>query len=89
MPRRARIVIPDVPQHVTQRGNNRQDVFLVPDDRKLYLELLREQAHALSRLRRQPVREGAGGPGRSPFQAQQPAQGGLLRTPVECPQANL
>ena len=44
MPRRARIVIPDVPHHVTQRGNNRQDVFFVPDDRKIYLELLREQA---------------------------------------------
>jgi putative transposase len=29
---------------VTQRGNNRQDVFLVEDDRRVYLELLREQA---------------------------------------------
>jgi len=27
MPRIARIVIPDVPHHVTQRGNRRQDVF--------------------------------------------------------------
>ena len=44
MPRRARIVIPGVPHHMTQRGNNRQDVFFVPDDRKMYLELLREQA---------------------------------------------
>jgi putative transposase len=30
--------------HVTQRGNNRQDVFLVEDDRRVYLDLLREQA---------------------------------------------
>jgi len=30
--------------HITQRGNNRQDVFFVDDDRRVYLELLREQA---------------------------------------------
>jgi len=29
---------------LTARGNNRQDVFLVDDDRHVYLELLREQA---------------------------------------------
>ncbi|MCI0491876.1 MAG: transposase, partial [Planctomycetes bacterium] len=33
MPRVARIVIPNCPHHVTQRGNNRQDVFFVDDDR--------------------------------------------------------
>jgi hypothetical protein len=32
MPRVARIVIPGMPHHVTQRGNNRQDVFFVDDD---------------------------------------------------------
>ena len=40
MPRIARIVIPDVPYHMTQRGNNRQDVFFVDDDRRVYLEFL-------------------------------------------------
>jgi putative transposase len=30
--------------HITQRGNNRQDVFLVEDDRRVYLEFLRDQA---------------------------------------------
>ena len=35
MPRIARIVIPDVPYHVTQRGNNREDVFFGDDDRRL------------------------------------------------------
>ena len=30
--------------HITQRGNNRQDVFFVDDDRHVYLELLAEQA---------------------------------------------
>jgi RHS repeat-associated protein len=31
MPRVARIVIPEMPHHITQRGNNRQDVFFVDD----------------------------------------------------------
>ena len=44
MPRVARIVIPGVPHHVTQRGNNRQDVFFVDDDRQAYLALLKEHA---------------------------------------------
>ena len=44
MPRSARVVVPGCPHHVTQRGNNRQDVFFVDDDRRHYLRLLREQA---------------------------------------------
>jgi putative transposase len=44
MPRFARVVIPDCPHHITQRGNNRQDVFFVEDDYTVYLELLTEQA---------------------------------------------
>jgi putative transposase len=44
MPRVARIVIPGWPHHVTQRGNNRQDIFFVDDDRRFYLQLLGEQA---------------------------------------------
>ena len=42
MPRVARVVAAGVPYHVIQRGNNRQDVFFVDDDRRCYLELLRE-----------------------------------------------
>ena len=42
MPRIARVVALDTPHHVTQRGNNRQDVFFVDDDRRAYLEFLRE-----------------------------------------------
>ena len=45
MPRVARIVLPGLPHHITQRGNNRQDVFFVADDYRVYLDLLREQAH--------------------------------------------
>jgi putative transposase len=40
MPRSARIIIPDCAHHVTQRGNNRQDVFFVDEDREVYLEYL-------------------------------------------------
>ena len=44
MPRVARIVIPGIPHHITQRGNNRQDIFFVDDDRVAYLGLLAGQA---------------------------------------------
>jgi len=44
MPRVGRIVIPGCPHHITQRGNNRQDVFFVDDDRIRYLEILADQA---------------------------------------------
>ena len=43
MARLARIVVPRAWHHVTQRGNNKQDVFFVEDDRRVYLELLRQQ----------------------------------------------
>ena len=45
MPRVARIVVPGVPHHITQRGNNQQDVFFVDDDRRVYLALLKQQSH--------------------------------------------
>ena len=44
MPRIARIVIPGIPHHVVQRGNNRQDVFFVDDDWVHYLALLKEES---------------------------------------------
>jgi putative transposase len=44
MPRQARIVIPGAAHHVTQRGNYRQDVFFTQEDRRLYLQYLRESA---------------------------------------------
>jgi len=43
MPRAARIVVPGASHHITQQGNNQFDVFFVPDDRRVYLEYLREQ----------------------------------------------
>ena len=44
MPRLARAIAVGFAHHITQRGNNRQDVFFVDDDRQVYLELLKEQA---------------------------------------------
>lgn len=39
MSRQARIVIPGTPHHITQRGNQRQDVFHSVKDRELFLRL--------------------------------------------------
>jgi REP-associated tyrosine transposase len=44
MPRINRIVVPGEPHHITQRGNNHQDVFFSDDNRRVYLNLLKEQA---------------------------------------------
>ena len=42
MPRNARVVAPEIPYHVTQRGTNREPIFFTIGDRKLYLELVRQ-----------------------------------------------
>jgi len=42
MPRRARIIIPGWPYHVTQRGNRQEAVFLNDDQRRRYLRLLED-----------------------------------------------
>lgn len=44
MPRRARVMLPNVPVHMIQRGNNRQACFFADDDYRCYLEWLREYA---------------------------------------------
>ena len=41
MARFARVVIPDVPHHVIQRGNRRQKVFFSDKDKTVYLELMK------------------------------------------------
>ncbi len=40
MARLARIVIPGLPHHITQRGNRRQTVFFSDQDYRAYLDLL-------------------------------------------------
>ena len=37
------MVVEGVPHHITQRGNNRQDVFLRDEDRRFYLKTLSER----------------------------------------------
>jgi putative transposase len=44
MARIARVVVPDIPHHIIQRGNRRQPVFFSDDDRKAYLDYLRFHA---------------------------------------------
>ena len=44
MPRLARTVVVGCPHHITHGGNNGQDVFFVDDDRRVYLEMLADQA---------------------------------------------
>ncbi|MDD2834508.1 MAG: transposase [Methylotenera sp.] len=42
MPRRPRVILPNVPQHIIQRGNNRQACFYANEDYLSYLEGLKE-----------------------------------------------
>lgn len=44
MPRLPRYVLPGVPQHIIQRGNNRQAIFADDDDYVVYLDWLRQAA---------------------------------------------
>lgn len=44
MSRRARILIPGLPHHVTQRGNRREPIFFEDGDQEVYCDLLAEQA---------------------------------------------
>ncbi len=52
MPRIARVVVENLPHHITQRGNNRQDVFFEDKDYSVYLRLIKEQSdkHGLAVL---------------------------------------
>lgn len=40
MPRKPRLSIPGLPQHVIQRGNNREAIFLVDNDYRQFVEML-------------------------------------------------
>jgi putative transposase len=48
MARIGRIVVPDFPHHVIQRGNRRQQVFFEPSDYALYRDLLAERCRKAS-----------------------------------------
>ena len=42
MARIARVVAPEYPHHITQRGNRRQETFFCDDDYRLYIQLMSE-----------------------------------------------
>lgn len=42
MPRTGRLLLPDLPHHIVQRGHNRQTVFASHADCQYYLEILKE-----------------------------------------------
>jgi len=42
MSRLARVVVPGIPHHVTQRGNRRMPTFLCEEDYQVYLDLMAE-----------------------------------------------
>ncbi len=46
MARLARVVVPGLPHHVTQRGNHREAVFFGDDDYRAYLDLISRAAKA-------------------------------------------
>jgi len=46
MARLSRITVPDLPHHITQRGNRRQAIFAEDADYALYRDLLAERLHA-------------------------------------------
>jgi hypothetical protein len=62
MTRLARVVIPGLPHHVTQRGNRREAIFFKDGDQKIYPRLVRRcdrcatagDAHPTHSLRRAP-----------------------------------
>ena len=43
MTRLARMVVADLPHHVTQRGNRREAIFFEDGDHDIYRDLLAEQ----------------------------------------------
>ena len=44
MPRKPRFDLPGVPQHIIQRGNNREPCFVAKEDHRRYLDDLTEAA---------------------------------------------
>lgn len=47
MPRKARVLVPNCPHHIVQRGRNRKAVFLADQDYPYYLDNLKEWKHEL------------------------------------------
>ena len=48
MSRLARMVVPGLPHHVTQRGNRREAIFFEDGDQQIYCDMLAEQLRKYS-----------------------------------------
>ncbi len=48
MPRIARVSVPGVPHHITQRGNRRQKTFFSNNDYATYIDLMAEWCNRCS-----------------------------------------
>jgi putative transposase len=48
MSKMARVVVPGLPHHITQRGTDQKDVFFDDQDRRVYLRLLKEHGEEYS-----------------------------------------
>ena len=48
MSRLARMVVPGLPHHVTQRGNRREAIFFEDGDQQIYCDMLAEQLRKFS-----------------------------------------
>ncbi len=42
MPRKARVIVPNMPHHIVQRGHNKSAVFIEEQDYQYYLDNLVE-----------------------------------------------
>lgn len=58
MPRRSRLILPEVPHHVIQRGNNRDACFYADEDYQCYLQWLEEYGGAWSGCKQRPLKCG-------------------------------
>ena len=67
VPRIARVVAAGVPHHITQRGNNRQQIFFSDRDRRFYLTLLRGHAERHGLRGKPGGKPGRGEPGQPQF----------------------
>jgi len=86
--RLARVVIPGLPHHVTQRGNRREAIFFEDGDHEVYLDLLAEQARKaeVDIWGRRWARQSAACAGQdsTPERAAQGGNGGRLHRTAPC-----
>jgi REP-associated tyrosine transposase len=47
VPRKARIILPNTPHHIVQRGHHRKAVFIEASDYQIYLDTMQEWKEAL------------------------------------------